>query len=332
MGAEKRSYYHSMDHNNFRSTISIVKPLISIIITSWNNRKEAREWMNILFRQKADFLFEIIVMQDESSDRTEDIIREDDRVIIIPIKHNEFHHSKTRMQGVRAAKGEYVVFMSGDAVPSDEYWLSSLVEPIRSDDSVAGVYSRQIPKKDCPPWEERDIRVFYNSTVKIYRRVNFHNIQERYVYKNNTLSYIKFSNVSSCCRRKLLLQYPLNEKIDSVEDQEWAKRMLEMGHAIVYEPGSVIVHSHNESLEEIRRRYYNAGKSVATFLALQPERFLIALRYLKEETVGDLYIIFQKKVSIMHKVFLTFQAICVRIAMIYEFNKGVKHIRATEML
>src|SRR5436305_14481428 len=48
------------------------------------------------------------------------------------IKPEEFHYSKTRNLGVKAAETPMVLFLSADAHPVGTSWLSSLIEPIAS--------------------------------------------------------------------------------------------------------------------------------------------------------------------------------------------------------
>jgi hypothetical protein len=44
-------------------------------------------------------------------------------------------------------------------------------------------------------------------------------------YRRHVLEFVLFSNVSSCARRDLLLQFPFDERLPMVEDQEWCKRI-----------------------------------------------------------------------------------------------------------
>ena len=63
-----------------------------------------------------------------------------------------------------------------------------------------------------------------------------------------------FNNVASCVRRSVFAQVSF-PRIDFGEDLAWGVRMLELGHAIVYQPASVVVHSHATHLAEDYRRH-----------------------------------------------------------------------------
>jgi rhamnosyltransferase len=64
-----------------------------------------------------------------------------------------------------------------------------------------------------------------------------------------------FDNVSSCLRRQVWEEFPFGEA-DFAEDLRWGKKVVEAGYIIVYEPRSVVVHSHERGvLYDLRRHY-----------------------------------------------------------------------------
>ena len=64
-----------------------------------------------------------------------------------------------------------------------------------------------------------------------------------------------FDNVSSCLRRQVWEEFPFGEA-DFAEDLRWGKKVVEAGYTIVYEPRSVVVHSHERgALYDLRRHY-----------------------------------------------------------------------------
>jgi rhamnosyltransferase len=64
-----------------------------------------------------------------------------------------------------------------------------------------------------------------------------------------------FDNVSSCLRRQVWEEVPFGEAAFA-EDLRWGKKVVEAGYTIVYEPHSVVVHSHERGvLYDLRRHY-----------------------------------------------------------------------------
>ena len=70
-----------------------------------------------------------------------------------------------------------------------------------------------------------------------------------------------FSNVNSAMRREVFERFPFVEDINMSEDQEWSRRVLLAGYAIVYEPRAVVRHSHDYDVRAAFRRFYESGFS-----------------------------------------------------------------------
>lgn len=102
------------------------KPFFSIIIPVYNNEKFLRTCMDSLLFQTFKS-FEVLCVNDESSDHSLSILEEyaelDDRFIII--NQNNAGPAFARNSGLRAAIGEYVLFLD-----SDDYYSENACERI----------------------------------------------------------------------------------------------------------------------------------------------------------------------------------------------------------
>lgn len=56
-------------------------------------------------------------------------------------------------------------------------------------------------------------------------------------------------------RKELVLKFKFKEDLIMSEDQAWAKNVIENGYKIVYNPKSVVYHSHNYSLMQVFQRF-----------------------------------------------------------------------------
>lgn len=97
---------------------------ISVIVFTFNHEKYLRQAMDSFVCQKTDFEFEILVHDDASTDRTQDIIREYQKQypdLIKPILQTENQYSKgvdtVREYVFPRCQGEYIAFCEGD-----DYW------------------------------------------------------------------------------------------------------------------------------------------------------------------------------------------------------------------
>lgn len=117
-------------------------PTISVVVCTYNGKRTIRDCMEGL--KRVDYPnFEVIVVNDGSTDGTEEIPKEYGfKVISIP----NGGLSNARNVGMRAAKGEIVAYIDDDAIP-DPQWLTYLAVTFQSTNH-AGVGGPNIPPVD----------------------------------------------------------------------------------------------------------------------------------------------------------------------------------------
>jgi rhamnosyltransferase len=224
---------------------------VSVVIPVLNAEPYFPELLDALLAQEPVPPLEIILVDSMSTDRTRDIASTYEQVTIIPIEN--FSHGRARNVGARAARGEIIALMTQDALPRDNTWLARLVEPF-ADEKVCGVCSRQVPRPDASPMEQYFLHTHFPPGEPVRRAK-----QEG---KPLTLEDVFFSNVAAAVRRELLLQLPFDETLIMSEDQQMSRDMLEAGYAVVYQPESVVIHSHNYTLPVVFRRYFDSVYSL----------------------------------------------------------------------
>ena len=296
-------------------------PDISIVLLTYNGGAYLAEVLASIFTQRTCFSYEVIAIDSGSSDRTLAIIKEYP-VTLIQISNREFGHGRTRNLGVRYASGQYVVFLTQDATPANEYWLDKLVRPLMENQHIVGMYSRQIPRADCNPWESRDISIGAGP-ISAVKRVDFQDPFQKETYRVYQSRFIAFSNVSSCIRKNVLDQLPFAENIIMVEDQEWCKRAIESGHWIGYEAASVVYHSHNHPLGMIYKRHLDYGVSLREFAPILMS-FKSVLLYTIFEAFGDIsFVLRQQPVCLLALRWIVKSAV-VRFAMRFGLYRGLR--------
>lgn len=227
---------------------------VSIIIPTKNAGDEFDNSLSSISTQKTKYKYEVIVIDSASTDNTLKIIAKYP-IRLTKIEPEEFGHGKTRNLGASLAKGKYLVYLTQDAIPANENWLDSLVKNMEPDEEVAGVYSKNIPKSNCDPSEARYISQAWGNKREIKE------IKDYKVYKRHYKKIVFFSNISSCIRKDVWKKFPFSESLIMAEDQDWSKRVLGAGYKIIYEPKSVVYHSHTYSLKQLFKRYFDAGNA-----------------------------------------------------------------------
>jgi len=240
---------------------------ISIIILTKNGQRYIDRCLEAVFSQKIDISYEVICVDSGSQDKTIEICK-GYPVRPLSIKARDFNHGLTRNLAISRAKGEFIILMSQDAIPFREYWMSTLIRSLKEDTRIAGVYCRQIPREDADILTRRDLNC--HLTARKDKVVSF--IQDCKAYEsltpNEKYTFCNFDNVCSCIRRNIWEKIPFRETYFA-EDIDWAKRVLEAGYKIVYEPTSAVIHSHNESLISQYRRSYMHHKRLYELFGVQ---------------------------------------------------------------
>ena len=231
---------------------------VSVIINVRNQEANIAGCLEAVFRQSFARMFEVIVIDSGSTDRTVEIAkRYPVRLYQTPLE--QFSWGRNRNIGARAALGRYLVYLGADAIPANEHWLANLLRAFDGGD-VAGVYGRQIPRAPACPME----RFYLHYTYGPRQRV------QAWDGGPFTMDVTWFSNVCSALRKDVWEAHPFSETVLFGEDQEWSLRALRAGYKIVYEPGAVVIHSHNYTLAQALRRWFNSG--ISSYESYMPSR------------------------------------------------------------
>jgi len=266
-----------------------MKPKTSIFIPTKNAGEDFHKILQQISIQK-EKNFELIIVDSGSTDNTLKIaeqFKEKFPIKIYEIKPEEFGHGKTRNLSIEYAKGEFIVFLTQDAIPYNDFWLSSLLENFK-DSKVAGVFSKQVPRKNAREIEKFQLNYYFPN-----KKITISNNEK------NLLNKMFFSNASSCVRKNVLIKYPFNEELIMTEDQEWAKRIIQRGYKKVYEPESIVIHSHNYNSKQTFQRYFDSAVSLNQILKIDFKKYVSSA---KKYPIKELRYTFKKNVLLVPRV------------------------------
>lgn len=193
---------------------------------------------------------EIIVVDSSSEDRTKEIAETlGAEVVIIP--KEDFDHGATRTLGGRKAKGDILVYLTQDALPVNENSIENLVNPFYEDDKVGATFGRQIPNPDATPFSAH-LRLFNYPENSHIRKLED---KDKYGIKTAFLS-----NSFAGYRRKVLEEIGwFKENLIFGEDTHAGAKLLQAGYKIAYVADAVVSHSHNHSIFQDFKRYFDIG-------------------------------------------------------------------------
>lgn len=197
--------------------------MISVIIRTYNEEAWIGRCLAAVNAQRYPE-FEVLVVDNESTDATRAIARERGATIV-DISRDEFSYGGAINRGIEASSGDFLAILSGHCVPVNDLWLYCLRNAF-SEPDIVGVYGRQEPLPDSHAFDKRDLWTTFGIESRIQRRDFF------------------FHNANSMIRRSIWEELPFDEAIQGVEDRHWAKAVIARGYAIAYEASGSVYHHH----------------------------------------------------------------------------------------
>jgi rhamnosyltransferase len=241
---------------------SLILASISLLVK--NAERYLPDILDAIFNQQFEAGFEVFAIDSGSTDSTIEVLSTYP-IKILRIPPEEFGHGTTRNLAVKKAHSEaqFIVFLSQDAVPKDDDWLANLIAPLHNDKEVAGSFSRHLPRDDASPSLARQLTINWQTGgAQRIVKVMPDNPDE---YETNKFHYIYFSNTSSAIRRSVWDDHPFLP-VDFAEDADWADRVLRAGHKLVFEPSSIVIHSHDYGfVEQFRQNIDHTNAMVQLF-------------------------------------------------------------------
>lgn len=220
----------------------------SILLLTKNEAQNIGACLEAIYAQKNTREFEVVVVDSGSTDETTEIARRYP-VRLEKVRPEEFHHARTRNLAAELAQGQYLVYLAADAFPASSEWLEALLGNF-TDPGVAAVYGRHVPKSGSTLEREDTLDAVYGKE----RLVKDPQRGQEMGYR-----YFHFSTVNAAIRKEVWEKTRFPEDLKCYEDLGIAKRILDRGEKIVYEPRAAVFHSHNHTEQGLFKRYFDAG-------------------------------------------------------------------------
>ena len=222
---------------------------ISIIILTYNASRYLDAQLKTLLNQGIKDS-EIIIVDSSSSDNTLEIAKSYGvHALVIPKK--EFDHGGTRTLAGKKAKGEFLIYLTQDALPCDAFTIANLLQPLLNEKTIGAVFGRQLPYPDATPFAKH-LR-YFNYPEKSYIR----SANDRRTHGVRT---VFCSNSFAAYRRSALEDVGwFKQKLTLGEDMLACAKMLLKGYKLGYVAEATVYHSHNYSLADEFKRYFDIG-------------------------------------------------------------------------
>lgn len=215
---------------------------VGLVIPTFNAQKHLEKNLKVIDQKQN----EVLIIDSNSSDKTIEIAKKYKCNIS---SENNFNHGLTREKARKILKTDIVVFITQDAYIESQESINLLVKPIK--EGIASItYGRQIPRKNSSIFESFPVSFNYPEVSNIR---SIENISKDSVYtffcSNNFGAYLN----------KDLNEIGGFEYILTGEDYVACTHLLLNGKKLAYVSKAKVEHSHNFSLAENFRRYFDTG-------------------------------------------------------------------------
>lgn len=175
-------------------------------------------------------------------------------VQVIHITKQQFDHGGTRHMAAEKMTGEFILFMTQDAVPAHETMIEELYAPF-SDKKVCAAYARQLPRAECSIIEKYTRSFNYGPESRIKTQEDLAQLGIKTFFCSNVCAMYRrsaYEELGGFERRTIFN-----------EDMIFAAKLIQSGKAVAYCAKARVIHSHNYSSREQFHRNFDLGVSQA---------------------------------------------------------------------
>lgn len=222
---------------------------VACIIPTYNGHNELERLLDSLDTQTSPF--DLFIVDSSSSDGTAELART--RVAnVVTIPGSQFNHGGTRQMMVDQNPGyDVYVFMTQDAYLDDPQALEKLLLPFIDDESVAAVCGRQLPHLNANVLSEHARAFNYPEDSQIRTLADASELGIKAAFISNSFAGYRGN--------ALLDVRGFPDHVIFAEDMYVAAKMLLRGWKVAYAGNAYCRHSHNYTIAEEFRRYFDMG-------------------------------------------------------------------------
>lgn len=220
---------------------------VDVIIPVYKPGKEWKTLIGMLKRQSYP-VKTIRVMNTGKENWNPEYENWSSRMEVCHVTGEEFDHGGTRDKAARMSHADYLLFMTQDAVPENEYLVETLVNHLEQQEMIGAAYARQLPAEDCRLAERFTRRFNYPKKSRIKRLGDLPELGIKTYF---------CSNVCAMYDRETYLKLGgFVKKTIFNEDMIFAGKMIQEGYGVAYAANARVIHSHNYSaLQQFHRNF-----------------------------------------------------------------------------
>ncbi|AUD05065.1 glycosyltransferase family 2 protein [Spirosoma pollinicola] len=222
--------------------------MISVVIPTYNAISYLPKLLQKLGQQT--LAHELIIIDSGSTDGTKELLN-GTKATLVNIDQASFNHGSTRNLGLNIAQRDIVLFMTQDALPVTSNTFELLVNMLCSSDNIAMAYGRQLPYAETKIFGRFARMTNYPGTSLIKDKSLISKLGIKTCSCSNSFAAYKKDALKS------VGEFPDDTILG--EDVSVAARMILRGLSIAYCAEAEVFHSHDYSITEEFKRYFDIG-------------------------------------------------------------------------
>jgi glycosyltransferase involved in cell wall biosynthesis len=228
---------------------------VSVVVPVFNGGSKIERCVRCLKRQRTKRNFEIIIVDDGSTDGCLQRIGGPRIRVLTQANHGP---AAARNLGVEESRGNIVLFTDSDCEPF-ENWIEEMVAPFENP-GISGV--------------KGSYRTCQRGIVPLFVQLEYEDKYDR-MKKDRTIDFI--DTYSAAFLKRALLaagRFDPSFPVPSVEDQEFSFRLWEKGYQMVFNPKAMVYHTHSETVWDYVKKKFRIGYWKALVLRKHPKKIM----------------------------------------------------------
>lgn len=285
---------------------------VCIICPTYNAGELWKEWIAAVKRQTAE-VGVIFIVDSGSSDETV-LLSKAAGFEIKEIPNSTFNHGRTRNEAAndQSESSDFFIFLTQDAILNDDNAIENILKPFE-DTQIGAVCGRQLPHTDADPIATHSRNFNYKSESRINSKSDIESLGLKTAYMSNSFA---------AYRKSAFQQFGgFPEGLIFGEDMYLAAKMILGETNTAYSSESKVRHSHNYTLKQEFKRYFDIG----VFHTSQP--FLLE-SFGKPKSEGFKYAISEAKFSLKNGGLFWFVNSIIRTGFKFlAYNLGKRYLK-----
>ena len=221
--------------------------IVDAIIPVYHPGNEFKELLKRLSNQ-SHRLNKIILMNTGEAPWKEEIEKEFPMCEVHLLEKKDFDHGGTRHEATTYSEADYLLFLTQDALPNNEFLVEKLLGGFAQDEKVKAAYGRQLPNSTCREIEKYTRSFNYPSESRVKSKADL-----------DTLGIKTFfcSNVCAMYEKKTYdAQGGFVRRTIFNEDMIYAGGLIKNDYQIAYVAEAEVIHSHNyNAIDQFHRNF-----------------------------------------------------------------------------